>query len=350
MGIDIVRYRPEDRPALKVFLKEAFPDRPRSDPDLWEWVFRDRPPGSPDIPEVWLLRDGDRVVGQLPTRRIALQYGRRLWPARATFDFHILAEYRNRGAGPLLVRALSKEPGLLVNLGPNRAAFPIFRRFGWSTLSVLPRAVALLDPGAALERFGVPAPLRRIAGLAAAALRRVLEHPPRGRPVGRVETAAGFDGEFDAFWDEWSSQFAVCFHRNVGRMNWRYRDYPLHLYQMLAHRTAGRLTGVLAMRLTRRKRVPTGIIVEQLGRPDAAEALLREAVRRLAEQGAAVIHARLPHRDWEGVFRRAGFAIRRGPSHVVQLMTKINGEGPEPLVLRRPENWFVSFGDGDGDW
>jgi GNAT superfamily N-acetyltransferase len=379
LAIEIVPYRPEFAAELRAFEAVAYPERfaeseaetapgaagsPGS-PDPWQW--RLAAPVSAEAeatlgrePHVWLLLDGGRIVGQLPTVPTEVRIGGRTWPARMTFDFYVGPEYRNRGAGPLLVRALNREPGLLLNLGPNRAAFPIFERMGWRTVGVLPRAEAVLDLGGASARYGVPAALRPLAGAAGAMagpLFGLPPEPPRHAPPGPVEEFSRFDepalaGELEACWRGLSEGLACSFVRSARRLAWRFDDSPAPPAMRLLVRRGrgGPPAGWIVVQRVRRKGVPTGVIAEHVGEPAAAETLLREALRRLRAGGAAVAHARLPHPSMAGLYSRAGFFLRTARRSFVQLMFRPGRDGPARELLARPGNWFITLADGDVDW
>jgi hypothetical protein len=74
--VQIKQFELSDQQALLSFLREAYTDDPRkSETTFWKWHYLENPYTSLDDIPLWIVKDGDRVVGQLATIPVDLKVG-----------------------------------------------------------------------------------------------------------------------------------------------------------------------------------------------------------------------------------------------------------------------------------
>src|SRR5262245_36004979 len=104
--VQVSQFRLVDQDALLSFLALAYPDEPRKkEPAFWKWHNLENPHTPMDDIPLWIIKSGDRVVGQLATIPVRVKVGSNEVPAIWILDFVILPEYRGQGLGKRLVLA-----------------------------------------------------------------------------------------------------------------------------------------------------------------------------------------------------------------------------------------------------
>jgi hypothetical protein len=119
-----------------------------------------------------------------------------------------------------------------------------FRRLKMEASATMTRQVRLLKTNRHLTRYLGKGPVTTgAAGLGNAALRLVSWRRRRSRDLEIALHPGRFDEEFTVLDRRVGGDDALRGRRAAGDLNWRYRDDPLHEYQVLTARRAGELAG-----------------------------------------------------------------------------------------------------------
>src|SRR6266850_1408178 len=102
--VQVKQFELADQEELLSFLRVAYPAEPRkSQLDFWKWHYLENPHTALDDIPLWVVKDGERIVGQLATIPVNLKVGAEETRAIWILDFIVLPKYRGQGLGKRLV-------------------------------------------------------------------------------------------------------------------------------------------------------------------------------------------------------------------------------------------------------
>jgi hypothetical protein len=138
-----------------------------------------------------------------------------------------------------------------------------------------------------------------------------------------------------------SERVVVRSRRAADDLNWRYRDDPLHRYEVLTARRRGELVGFLALEV----KEEDAFVVDLFGALSSDEAgeLLEAAVGGLRARGVQTLHALVSDgHALQATLGRGGFHLRdRGP----QVVSYTAGGGDMRAGLPRQVPWEFTHSD-----
>ncbi|HEX8773369.1 MAG TPA: GNAT family N-acetyltransferase [Pyrinomonadaceae bacterium] len=345
--IQIKQFELQEREALLSYLSEAYAEDPRkSDPAYWQWHYLENPHTNVDDVPLWLVKDGERIVGQTATLPVELQLGGETRRAIWILDFIVNAEYRGKGLGKRLVAAARDACPTMFALGFNEQSERVLRSLKWVMMGRISRYHRLLFPGEALGELSGLGPVRGALNLGYAPFR------PRARvSPARValREVTSFDDSFDALWQEASRQWPCAVVRRASFLEWQFMRQPGKRFDVLGLYEQDALLGYVVLFFRKAERAggspPKAAISDICYRLDAStdvvEELLQGALRLALERraGSLVIDVLDPH--VESRVRRMGFwQIKNSP----QFMTYCEDRGD---LMYDMSHWFLTRADSD---
>lgn len=294
-----------------------------------EWQHLSAPGMRSDRLPVWVLRRGSSIAGQLVVTPVQVKLGGRWVRGGWCQDFIVAPEYRGRGTGVTLLRetlrAVASEMDVVLAGGTNHLSYPIFRAAGFQDLGVLPRYAGLTT----VARLLAP-------GVGA------------GQIV--ITPCDAVDDQFDRLWGARETAYAALILRDQTWMRWRFVQHPHWAYTIWAARRKGELAGYAVARLgstvIRHAAIQTCRIVELVGEPSVAAALLTHVVRFSAQHRCRLVRCDLLDSALGSrVLRRRGiWSIPSSNRVLVNVLDPAIGSG-----LTRLDGWFLSAADSDFD-
>jgi len=214
----------------------------------FKWLYRE---GHLGPAWSWLLCDsGSREpVGLASLFRRAIWRGGKVEMCGQVGDFAIDPSHRSLGPAVMLQRATLRpvdagQLALCYDCPPNARGMSTFRRLKMEASATMTRQVRLLKTNRHLTRYLGKGPVTAgVAGLGNAVLRLVSWRRRRDRDLEIALHPGRFDEEFTVLDRRVGGDDALRGRRAAGDLNWRYRDDPLHEYQVLTARRAGELAG-----------------------------------------------------------------------------------------------------------
>lgn len=263
-----------------------------------------------------------------------------------------LTDHRHRGKGLFKKLAVSTygrctDDGVALVYGfPNgSSAFGFFERLGWTKLDPVPFLVRPL-------RLGY---LARRAGLPASVIARMPDPPivlsePILSGTQDLRVILDFDEEFDALWARCSAGVTVALQRSARYLSWRFAKNPVE-YKMLGLYERGELRGYVVVRLADKHGGRVGYVMELLydpGRDDVGAALLRQALREIADGGGEVVLAwSLPHSFNHGAYRAHGFFPLPERLRPIELHFGARHLRASEAAVCNRRSWYLSYCDSD---
>jgi GNAT superfamily N-acetyltransferase len=282
MALRFAECRAEDLPALRAFWARAY--RPgyllRENHSLFRWQFGSRSPVNGDAYHIKLATlDGEVVgcLGYIPVK-VTLAEGvvRGAWLANWMVD----PDRRQLGLGPLLMREVTKQFDVTLNLGPNQDARTVLAKMGWAYVGALTRYLHVLDVEAAASltpagRLDWPSPAPW----------------PDHHPGAAVRSVSAFDERATSLWDRLAPSLGWGTRRSADYLNWRYVQHPLWTYRCFEARSDDRLRGfaVYHVEPVRDHGLTVGRLVELVAEPDATSTLLDAVLQDARAQGVALV-------------------------------------------------------------
>jgi len=294
---------------------------------------------------------GGDIVGSLGYIPVEVSVGSRSVRGAWTANWVIHEKYRGLGAGPLLMRELTRQVDVTLVVGLSAEARALLPRMGFTDYGDLARYVKVIDPdsAAALSENGRPPSVRDVPPRPAAAERAV-----------SVIAVARFGDDAAELWDASLGVMGAGTRRSAEFLNWRYADHPVFGYELFEARTAGRLAGIGVYRIERVRDigVRVGRVVELMAEPLAVGALVDTLLEHATAHDVAVMDFFCSRCDFTALVER-GFVCgepeadrfpvlfqpidrrRKG----IPFMAYLGQLSEQSRVLR----WYVTKGDGEQD-
>jgi len=346
--VQIKQFELSDQEAVLSFLGRAYADDPRkSDPAFWKWHYLENPFTAADNVPLWIVKDGERVVGQAATILVEIKVEEEIRQAVWILDFILAPEYRGQKLGKrLLLLAREKFPTMLA-LGYNSQSGNVLRSLEWVEMGSINRYQKLLFPGYGLKETAAWAPLRGLVNLIYAPFR------PGNKEISAnaqytIKEITSFDREFDDFWERVSPSYSCAVERGSAFLEWQFMRQPGKKFEVLGLYRDGKLRGyaVLFFRKPECDGAPpkaaiTDICYDREHAEEAIDELLKAALRLSIEKrsGSLVTDVREPF--IEARLKKFGFwQIKKSPPFMIYSPSRQD-------IMYAPANWFLTRADSD---
>ena len=350
MSLQILPYAPDAVPAVREFNRRLLSGGAPADQQFPETPDPGWMPGM----ELFLAVEEGLVRGGYILRRQTFTLDGAT-VAAAHYRLPLSEGVVNRAYATLglrLVRdALAREPRLYaMGMGGWDKPLPqMLKRLGWSMCTV-PFHFKVVHPGRFLRHIRVlrTSPLRRAALDAAAFtgagwLGMKALGVARRLPAVPADSAAAFAPWADEVWERSRGAYALLAQRDAATLD---QLYPPSDARFLRVRAAGGWAVLLDTRMRDHKQfgdMRVGTIVDCLGPPESAGAIVRAAASLLERRGVDLIVSNQSHAAWSGALLASGF--RTGPSNYLLALSRAFAPA---AVGTNHDQFHLNRGDGDG--
>jgi GNAT superfamily N-acetyltransferase len=317
----------------------------------WRWQYLDNPNVGREGPDIWIARDGDRILGQYASMPVRLWWKDRETRASWGMDVFVRKEARGRGVGARLFTTWADHVEVALGLGLTPSSYGLFHKLGYADVGPVPLFQKVLDPRSIAERRlgrGIGGALAPLVGLALRA--RYPDHhvvPINGTPNTIVRNIGAFSPEYDDLWARTRGSYVMCARRDAAYLNWKYRDCPHRRYDLWEARVDQRLVGFAVSRHEMRRGIRLGWLVDlyaDAGDEQARAALLDAVLRSFHDAGVARAQAFSLGAPLAMSMRRRGFFPARSPMQFC-----VRARTPADDIVADTGRWHVVFGDSDMD-
>jgi GNAT superfamily N-acetyltransferase len=370
MSIRVRRARIEDRSAIEHFICCAYQElAPFKGPDRWRWQFVENPflPNAKGFVPVWVVLDGDDVVGQIAVQATDMQVAGHAHAAGWIVDVMILPAYRGRGLGHLLHQAVAHDVPFLLTLTMAPATRRMAERGGAITLGPTHQFSRWTQLHAGdVRRYLVQrtAHRKRIAQAVRWACGSFAFHHVfallvdpwlrlrdrfrrRALPSVSIAEVERFGPAIDGLWQKAAAGYPAICPRNSRFLNWRFVDCPQLRYRIFLAYRDGVVVGYSVLRRTTPQELRHGIIVDLFAdRRDLTvfRDLISHAVEHFGDEVASVECATsLP--EIESILRKSGFFRSRTLAPTVV----VSDPALHDEIRSLRNDWFFSKADHDWD-
>jgi hypothetical protein len=352
--LQLKQFELSDEAALLSFLKKAYPEYPRRcEPVFWRWQFLENPNTDLNNIPLWIVKNGEDVVGQMAAIPVELKVGNEQRVALWIVDYILSAEYRGHKLGKNLLEIPQQVYcKTLMALGYNQNAEKPMRSLKWELMGNIRRYHKLLFPGNAAPEISRIGPVREIFNFVYAPFRpRLGRLSQSGR--GSVREVARFDEAFDTLWRDAAPQWHCAVVRSSRFLQWQFMEQPDKKFEVLGYYENDRLVGYVVMFFRRHRenhplrhtgtdKAAISDICYSASNPERIiDELLKAALRRAIERRAGslvtdVLDARIEER-----LKAFGFwRIEASPPFAANTLADSD-------VIYKLDNWFLTRGDSD---
>ncbi|MBI3756939.1 MAG: GNAT family N-acetyltransferase [Deltaproteobacteria bacterium] len=307
-----------EREQFLALLQENLPDLPHS--LRFHWLYHQNPAGA-----AWSWGVYEQETANLVG--VTSLFPRMMWINGTVHrcgqvgDFAIKVTHRSLGPALLLQRATftpvdQAQLMLCYDCPPHERGLSTFRRLKMSANCQMRRYARLLRVSRLIEKrlgSGMVSTAVSIVGNAALNIWLRRWQTTTGLEIAQHEGA--FGDEFSVL-DEQRKNEGIHNRRAAADLNWRYRDDPLHTYQVLTARRSGELVGFVVLSLT----PPNAQLVDLcvVGHTATALPLLDAAAEVARTAGAEILQALIAERPSEtALLQAAQFRCREEAVQVV---------------------------------
>ena len=347
--VQIKQFELSDLDALLSFLRIAYPGEAlKGDPTFWKWHFLENPYVSHDNVPLWIVKNGDDVVGQMATIPVSLKVGKEERPAIWIIDFILLSEYRGQKLGKRLMQvARETYCTTMIALGYNEQSRAVLLSHKWVEQGNINRYHKILFPGDAASKISQLGPLRRMANLLYAPFR-----PSRARLTSsrnaELREVKEFDASFDDLWRDASEQWPCAVVRSSRFLEWQYMKQPGKKFDVIGYYEKGRLLGYVVLFFRKaesggvsHKAAITDLCYSATNPADVIDGLIKSALKLALERRVGGLVIDVLDEQVERSLRRFGFwRIKASPPFMVGTIES------QDLMYER-SNWFLTRGDSD---
>lgn len=349
-NVQIKQFELSDQEEVLSFLRIAYSDDPRkSDREFWRWHYLDNPYTSLDDIPLWIVKDGDRVVGQAATIIVELKVGDETRKGIWILDFILLPEYRGQKLGKRLLQLARETYPTMMALGFNDASGNVLKSLEWVPMGAINRYQKLLYPGSGLKEIASFAPLPGLVNFFYSPFRP----GPRQTRAGRgysIKKVCAFDEAFDELWHRASDRYPCTVNRSSAFLEWQFMRQPgkkfdvLGLYEAETERLVAYV--VLFFRKPDRGDAPpkaaiTDICYDSDRAEEKIDELLKAALRLSLERRAGSLVTDVRDPKVEERLREFRFwPIKKSPPFMVYSQTRRE-------LMYEPNNWFLTRADSD---
>ena len=346
--VQIKQFELAEQAALLSFLRVAYPDEPRkSEPAFWHWHYLENPHTAPDNIPLWVVKDGEQIVGQLATIPVVLKVGETETRAIWILDFIVLPQYRGQGLGKRLVLTAGEAYPTMITLGINEQSTGVFRSLKWVALGGVHRYHRLLYPGETFRETAGLGPLRNLLNFCYAPFR---PHHAQTRHTGSgvLREITAFDAAFADLWQRAAAQWPCAVVRSPRSLEWQFIRQPGKKFAVRGLYQQDQLVGyvVLFFRKEGRsgyspKAAITDLCYDAGLSPQVVDELLKAALRMALERHAGSLVTDVLDPLVESRLQRLGFwRMNAAP----QFMASTAGH--QDLIYDE-RNWFLTRADSD---
>jgi GNAT superfamily N-acetyltransferase len=346
--VQIKQFELSDQEGVLSFLRNAYSDDPRkSDPAFWKWHYLENPYTLLDDVPLWIVKDGDRVVGQAATILVELKVGDETRKGVWILDFILLPEYRGQKLGKRLLLLARETYPTMMALGFNDQSGNVLRSLEWVPMGAINRYQKLLFPGYGLKETAAFAPLRGLVNLCYSPFRPGLRQTKPG-PRYTIREVTMFDDSFDDLWQRASDRYPCAIVRGSSFLEWQFMRQPGKKFDVLGLYEDDRLVGyvVLFFRKPERGDAPpkaaiTDICYDSSSPEEKIDELLKAALRLSLERRAGSLVTDVRDARVEERLRQLRFwHIKKSPPFMVYSPTRRE-------LMYEPRNWFLTRADSD---
>lgn len=345
--VEIKQFELSEQEAVLSFLRIAYANEPRkSDPAFWKWHYLENPYTSPDDIPLWIVKDGERVVGQAATILVEFKVGEETRRGIWILDFILFPEYRGQKLGKRLMMQARETYPTMFALGINEQSRNVFLSLDWVPMGSVHRYQRLLYPGHALKEIAAVSPLRKLANFFYAPFRPQPDQSSSNQRY-TVREVAQFDGSFDDLWQRAAAHWPCAVIRKARFLQWQFREQPGKKFEVLGLYDKEQLAGylVLFFRKAEAGGAPPKAAISDIcydgGNEDVIDELLNAALRLALERQAGSLVIDVLDPAVEARLRNFGFwRVKASPEFTVYSPTRQE-------LMYKPDQWFLSRADSD---
>lgn len=316
----------------------------------WDWLFR-----KPDIRGARTFGRGTEKNGQMVGACLILPHT--IWiegkESQSWWPVAVGVDPRHRGAGLPMVRSFFKSGPYYGGMPANEDIANLYRKLGMTGEVMLRNYFAPLRPGRMLaRRKGLPSAAAAVVD-GGYRMCRALGHRYAAtlRADERITNVLHFGEHFNDLWNRAKYGYRMTLARDADYLNWRFQDFPLHSYDVLALWQGEALRGYVVTRLEHKEDRTNGLIVDiftESGDERSFDLLVRAAKRQLERQGAEQAILQLPECAWPVQGLRALGFLHSKPMALLQLHASDDGMNARMPSLH--EHWYFTRADSDQDY
>jgi len=344
---EIERYRPEDQRATQQLYRRVFgQDASEASRLRWDWQYLRNPNVPASGPLIWVLREGQTIIGQYATIPVRLWANGQEIDAAWGTDVMVAPERQRHGFGKMLVRTAYNHVGAMLGLGGSESSSSLLKFLNFPSFGPVPCLVKPMSRRA-LRRPHWPVPINRLVS--------ALTYPfvlliARARPMqGEVRVIRHFDESFTRLWERAGKKFAGAVRRDAKYLNWRFVQAPHVRYSIAALYRDNEAAGYAIYRHAQEPRGRATRLIDFFADPQDDEAvlsLLRFVDREAQAADSDKIRVFATHAGFRKLLRKSGYYPWRSS---MEFVARINAVPVDTAFYTSADGWHITVGDSDQD-
>ncbi len=355
----VVQYQDSqvNRQRLFDFYREVYPDSPwLLNDQRFVWQNLTRPLNSPEDSSIWLLKQGDNLLGQNIYLRFPLAVAGKVQKGICSTNLIVRPELVGQGLGHQMIEVNETLEGIPFAVGITPASSRAFQKRGWRPVNTARLYSRFLRPGPNLRYVRASAAKRIVLTPAlqlANLMSSVWQAAFRVRKLSGVSCheISRFDQAHDSIWRSMLSDFAIHFDRAAELLNFKFSARKDVTHVMLLFEKRGSPVGYGVYRLSEHplQRLRLGRIVDFVYDPKLG--------RKLISFMIGVMIARLRAFEVDGLVSVAStpeiaralidnglFLSRTQPAIIKETDFSV-----DDLTKNYKHLWHITLGDSDLD-
>jgi GNAT superfamily N-acetyltransferase len=353
-------FRESDKDQIIGLLQSAFD--PNMTREYWEWLY----PRNPNGYYIAVTELNSEIVGNDGFIPLSMKIGKQ--EVLGVFNASLVVHPKHRGKGIFLkmgtyaTTQLAKAERFVCVGFPNESAHPGHLKYGWFTVSSMPKLVKFLNGKCLMKTKKMQTVLKKYHLLKLQSVFQpmfsllLMLYLLRAKLKFRVKRTrkkyevtvrpTPFPKGIDDLWLKVKNNYEILTVRNKEYLNWRFHDCPDREYIVLLGRNSEGFVGYLVAA----QENELGLVLDVFGEPNSSifDALIRKATDLLKSRGVEKIIARITsNNEAYRAFRHNGWFVQESIPIIARVNTLRKTLDTETLkaYLSDSTNWFMTASD-----
>ena len=314
--------------------------------EYYRWMYFKNPAGNASV---FCAKHNGKIVSSFAMAPKKIQVGDKVVNGGKTMDMFTHPNYQGMGLmsrlGNMVFEDAKKRGIEFWYVTPSLNSYPIFmKKWGYVEKFELLFLVKIINSAEIIKSYTKSNFIKKMCDGVYDSTKKIIKILRVSSQKYEIEELKQFDHETDSLWEQSRKPGCLSLSRESKYMNWRYFENPDD-YRVLAFRKNGNMCGLVVIKITLRKGLFVGEIVDFFCLPQIKsifQDMITSIANELSQKCCALLQTWVFENSWmESDMKKVGLKIKRR-----KLKILMSPESPYPEIYNK-DLWFFTQGDGN---